>query len=110
MAEALRQAAVVVNTSRSEGLSNALMEAMSVGTPILANDIPGNRDLLRDGETGLLYRGAGDYRAKLSRLLDVPALGARLGAAAAAEAGVRFSTGREAEAVLAAYEEALRPV
>lgn len=43
MKAAYRGADVVVNASLSEGLSNALMEAVSQGRPILATDIPGNR-------------------------------------------------------------------
>ena len=37
-----------------EGQSNALMEAMQVGLPIVASDIPGNRDLITDQVTGRL--------------------------------------------------------
>jgi len=40
--------------SRREGLSNALLEAMAVGLPCIANDIPPNREVLDDGEAGLL--------------------------------------------------------
>jgi glycosyltransferase involved in cell wall biosynthesis len=107
MPSALRQADLVLNTSRSEGLSNALIEAMSVGAAVLAKDIPGNRDVIRDGVTGLLFTDLADFQAKLARLADDPGLRSRLGSAAAAEARERFSTDREVEAVLAAYGEAL---
>ncbi|MGH9959411.1 MAG: glycosyltransferase, partial [Pyrinomonadaceae bacterium] len=40
--------------SRREGLSNALLEAMSVGLPCIANDIPPNREVLANGEAGIL--------------------------------------------------------
>lgn len=36
----------VINTSVSEGMSGALLEAMACGCPVLARDIPGNRALL----------------------------------------------------------------
>lgn len=40
--------------SRREGLSNALLEAMAAGLPCIANDIPPNREVLNDGEAGML--------------------------------------------------------
>jgi len=44
--QAIRDADCVVNTSCSEGCAGALVEAMALGTPVLARDIPGNRALL----------------------------------------------------------------
>ncbi len=46
---ALRDASLVLNSSDHEGLSHALAEAMAAGVPVLARDIPGNRDLVTDG-------------------------------------------------------------
>jgi glycosyltransferase involved in cell wall biosynthesis len=40
--------------SRREGLSNALLEAMAAGLPCIANDIPSNREVLDDGNAGVL--------------------------------------------------------
>jgi glycosyltransferase involved in cell wall biosynthesis len=45
---------------------------MAWGVPIVASDIPGNRALVEDGVTGLLYP-TGDVRALAARLIDVVA-------------------------------------
>src|SRR6185436_9891018 len=43
---------LLVLASSHEGQSNAIMEAMSAGVPVVASDIPDNRDLVVNGETG----------------------------------------------------------
>ena len=73
-----------VSSSRSEGLPFHIMEAMYCGLPVIASDVKGHRDLLRDGETGLLYP-FGDERAcaeKISLLLEQETLRRRIAAAA----------------------------
>ncbi|MBZ0199328.1 MAG: glycosyltransferase [Ignavibacteriaceae bacterium] len=42
--------------SRSEGFSLALLEAGVAGLPIIASDIPGNNEFIKDGENGLLFQ------------------------------------------------------
>ncbi|MBR4834333.1 MAG: glycosyltransferase, partial [Thermoguttaceae bacterium] len=42
------------NCSAYEGQSNSILEAQSVGVPVIASDVPGNRDLVVPGETGVL--------------------------------------------------------
>ena len=49
-----RQSAIFVLPSREEGISNALLEAQSLGIPAVASDIPGNREIIVHQETGLL--------------------------------------------------------
>jgi len=46
---------VFVITSLYEGLSNAIMEAMAAGLPVVATNVGGNSELIIDGETGFLY-------------------------------------------------------
>jgi glycosyltransferase involved in cell wall biosynthesis len=46
---------VSVNTPRAgEGLSGAVRESLAIGRPVVATDVGGNRELVRDGVTGLL--------------------------------------------------------
>lgn len=71
----IRRAHVVVNTSEKEGWGLTVLEANACGVPIIASDVPGLRDAVRDGETGVLVPH-GDV-ARLSEVLlrmlqDVP--------------------------------------
>ena len=84
---------VFVLPSLWEGLPLVLIEAASLGKPIVASAIDGVREVLRDGETGLLVP-PGKPRplaAAVVRLLEDPALAARLGAAARLEIPSRFT-------------------
>jgi glycosyltransferase involved in cell wall biosynthesis len=80
----LQDVAVAVQPSISEGMSNAVLEAMAAGRPVVATDVGGMSDVVIDGTTGLLVPPA-DVEAlagAIDRLLGDPALGARLGAEA----------------------------
>jgi glycosyltransferase involved in cell wall biosynthesis len=52
--EALSQIDVLVLPSQAEGFGLVLIEAMAAGVPVVATDVPGIRDVVRNGETGLL--------------------------------------------------------
>jgi glycosyltransferase involved in cell wall biosynthesis len=74
------KASVVVMPSLSEGLGLVAAEALASKCPVVASDLPAVRDIVVDGETGLLFK-AGDYRdmaSKILRLLDDEQLGALL--------------------------------
>lgn len=51
----LQECHVVVNPSVKEGWGLTIIEANACGTPTVAADVPGLRDSVRDGETGMLY-------------------------------------------------------
>lgn len=51
----LNQMQVVVNTSAKEGWGLTVTEANACGVPVVASDVPGLRDAVIDGESGLLY-------------------------------------------------------
>ena len=88
----LRGIDVFVLPSLSEALSNSLMEAMACGCCVVASRVGGNNELVKDGETGLLFhRGdAGDLAAKLRLLLARSDLRSQL-ASAGAESGKQYS-------------------
>lgn len=64
--------------SESEGMPNALLEAMASGLPCLATDISGSRDLVEHGHTGLLAEPTVDDITQAIRLL-LSESGKRLG-------------------------------
>lgn len=55
MREWYQRATIVLNSSRIEGVSNALMEAMSSQALVVATNIHGNRYLIEQGRTGFLF-------------------------------------------------------
>ncbi|MDD5103110.1 MAG: glycosyltransferase [Candidatus Peribacteraceae bacterium] len=80
----LRTTDIFVLPSYSEGLSNALQEAMASGCACVASDVGGNRFLIQNGVSGLLFP-AGDreaLRSHLRRLLEDPAKRRSIGEAA----------------------------
>ncbi len=55
VAEILRSLDIFVLPSRWEGLPLSILEAMASALPVIASDIPGNRDLIDDGCDGFLF-------------------------------------------------------
>ncbi|MBM4118093.1 glycosyltransferase [bacterium] len=92
----------------NEGTSNAILEAMAAGVPIVATAIEGNRHLIRSGENGVLVPPAGEAkRAALARevprLLGDPGLRARLAETAGREVRAKFRLQRMIDDYAAFY-------
>lgn len=91
-------AAIFVLASAYEGHPKALIEAMACGLAVVGTDVEGIRDVVRDGETGLLAApDAASIRARIRELLADPAQARRLGAAARAYAVDDFGIDRVVE-------------
>lgn len=93
-----------------EGQSNSIMEAMAAGLPVIATDIPPNRELVLDGETGFLVR-VGDragFQQFADRLLADPELARRLGDAGRERMRQHFRIDQMVEAHARLYREVLR--
>jgi len=103
------RAAIVACPSRREGFGVACLEAMAHGRPVVATGVGGLRDLVVDGETGIVVppRDPVALRSALERLLGDPQLRRRLGAAGRERARAEFSWERVTDETLAAYAEAV---
>ncbi|MDB5339746.1 MAG: epsF 2 [Planctomycetaceae bacterium] len=92
-----------------EGMSNSVMEAMAVGLPVLASDIPANRELVVEGETGYLIPigdRAAYARAALS-LFERPDMAERLGNAGRQRMATEFSVGQMIQGYIGIYQEVI---
>src|SRR6266545_2806795 len=104
-----RLAAVAALPSRIEGLSQALLEAMALGLPVVASEAGGNPDLVTSGETGLLVPplDPGAWARALDRVLGDGAFAARIGRAGRDLVRREFTLERTAERTEAVYGEAV---
>jgi glycosyltransferase involved in cell wall biosynthesis len=103
------RAAIVACPSYREGFGMVCAEAMAHGRPVVASAVGGLRNLVVDGETGLLVR-PGDVaalRAALERLLADDELRSRMGAAARERAREFLSRDRAVTQTVTAYSDAL---
>jgi glycosyltransferase involved in cell wall biosynthesis len=97
----LAAADLFVLPSHREGLPNAVLEAMAMELPVVAAAADGTGEVVLDGETGLLTP-PGDVEAlgaAIARLLDDPALRARLVCGAQQRLAEQFSLPRAVEQV-----------
>jgi glycosyltransferase involved in cell wall biosynthesis len=94
-----------VSASSREGLPLALLEAMACGLPVVATDVPGHREVVVDGVTGLLASAedAGDLTEKIRMLLEDPTLRRRLGEAARDRAREAFSLDATVRGITGVY-------
>ena len=104
LADLYRAADVVVVPSASESFGLVALEAAACGTPVVATDVGGLRQLVRDGETGYLVgsRDPSSFAAALSRVLADPSARERLGANAVRLAS-RFPWSSTAVGILETY-------
>jgi len=103
--EQLAWADVLLLPSLSEGISNAVLEAMAAGRAVVTTDCGGMLEVVTDGRDGLVV-GVADVEAmadRLALLADDPDLRARLGTAAAARAEVDLDLSRQVRLFLDAY-------
>ena len=97
---------LVASASDAEGLPNAVLEAAAAARAIVATDAGGTREIVTDGETGILLPVADDAALgrALVRLLREPDERVRLGDAARRHAGAAFGVDRLVRETAQLYE------
>lgn len=97
---------------RREGCPVALLEAMACGKACVATDVPGSRDIIEDGVSGLLVEpeNAMALAEAIQRLIEDPELRDRMGKAARLRIEKHFSIEKEVAAHEKLYEEMMAGV
>jgi len=106
MPEVLRNSHVVVLPSYREGLPKALIEAAAAGRPIVTTDVPGCRDVVEQGVSGIIVpvRSASSLADAIEELLASPELRKTYGLAGRRKAEAEFGVQAVVRQTLALYE------
>ena len=109
MEQILPLSAIVVLPSYREGLPKVLLEAASAGRPIVTTDVPGCREVVRDGWNGYLAPPRDHVRlaASIRKLVENPALRVRMGGNSREMAVKEFRVENVVANTLSVYEELL---
>jgi glycosyltransferase involved in cell wall biosynthesis len=105
-----QNATLLVQPSYHEGLSTVVLEAMSCGLPVVANDIAGNRSVISSGINGILVppKSPAAMARSILELLDDVRFRERLGRAARNTIENCFTWDRIADNMIECYEELLQ--
>src|SRR4051794_9436420 len=100
---------LVLLPSRMEGLSQALLEAMALGKPVIASAAGGNLDLITDGVNGRLVppRNSVAWARVIEELLSSPEAAKRLGESARYTAREEYTLERTVERTIQLYRSVL---
>lgn len=111
MPEVLRRANVVCLPSYREGLPKALLEAASCGRAIVATNVPGCREIVRDGENGILVpaRDPNALSVALKKLILNPELRRQMGLIGRNMVLNEFSECEVVKSTVNIYKELLQP-
>lgn len=107
MPQRLAESHIVCLPSYREGIPKSLVEAAAAGRPIVTSDTPGCREIVHDGDNGLLVpsRNAAALAQALGRLIGDPALRQRMGARGRIRAEQEFGLASVIQQTLALYAE-----
>ncbi len=101
----LAAADIYVSASHEEGFSNALLEAMGAGKPVVATSVGGTPEMLAQGELGLLVEpnDAIELAKALAELVGNPELREQFGKMAANRVAAQYSVDKMVEQYLTLY-------
>jgi len=105
----LKASDIFLLPSRSEGFSNALIEAMGCGLPCIATKVGGNAEAIEDGKNGYLI-ASGDAQAAANCIVTLSAdqaLRSRMSAAARATVEARFTAQVMIQKLVECYDQLL---
>jgi glycosyltransferase involved in cell wall biosynthesis len=103
----LSVADIFVLPSRSEGFSNAIIEGMAAGLPVVATDVGGNAEAVENGVSGYIVRSEDPHQlaTALLKLLQDPELARKMGTAAKQAVASRFTTDAMMQRVISTYAD-----
>jgi glycosyltransferase involved in cell wall biosynthesis len=109
--EYLSAADIFVLPSRSEGFSNAIVEALAASLPVVATEVGGNAESVKDGVNGFLVptEDSSALSAAITHLLSDPSQAKAMGIAGKALVAERFTTQAMMNRISATYRNLLAP-
>jgi glycosyltransferase involved in cell wall biosynthesis len=107
--EHLSSADIFVLPSRSEGFSNAIIEAMAASLPVVATDVGGNAEAVKNGVSGFIVppEDSAALAEAICLLLDDPSKASQMGAAGKMLVAEKFTTSAMMGRIRAAYAKLL---
>jgi L-malate glycosyltransferase len=107
--EHLAAADIFVLPSRSEGFSNAIVEAMAASLPVIATDVGGNAEAVQDGVSGIIVpsEDVAALSVAILQLLSDPAKARQMGLEGKRLAAERFTTDAMMKQITSVYSSLL---
>jgi len=107
IAQLLAESHIAVLPSYREGLPKSLIEALAVGRPIVTTDVPGCREVVKDGENGFLVpvKDAQELAIAIQKLINNPKLLTSMGKKGRLMAEQEFSIQKVMDKTLALYSK-----
>jgi glycosyltransferase involved in cell wall biosynthesis len=105
--EIFQNAAIYISTSKTEGMSNALLEALSMGIPAVVRAIGSNSEIIENGVDGFLAHTVEEFVRACETLLKNPSLRKQMGENARKKAESQFSVKAQIAKIESIYSELL---